>query len=482
MNRALWWKAWRELRTASLACLAWMLLCAAYVLFYEWQHPLRAPIARVYTSSMLFQWFAATCLAILVSQRERWEKSLRFTRALPVSLAQTAVARISIAAAALVLPVLVAAAIVAVPIACGWIQQAGERAVYRDQPALIGGWGMLNRPSMSSAEALEFLARVMAVSLASGLQLLLVLSILGNFVRSEKTVGFLGVVLSLASLIISGQARTNGVESVLFAGLFPSSIVLPASYSGPEGSYDDLNVMRQVWPALAVNVIVLSGLFWLFKTTYGRRDAAPSAKRRWKLGLPMRWLRGVIPQFHSPLGSLVWLTLRQSVPLVVSGLMVAILIALTEVNPLGNPADVTAMNLARDLAGTTWFIGIAWSVMVAAGVFGGELQPKLARFWSSRPISPGQWLLVKYLTGLAAVLLVIDGSAMVSGFFANSLGPAVQYPSHSQMSWSYVAIIPLDHAFVYTLSVAMVIATRSGVLGAGAALGAFTIMQTVIQF
>ncbi|MBL8851941.1 MAG: hypothetical protein JNG89_19870 [Planctomycetaceae bacterium] len=35
---------------------------------------------------------------------------------------------------------------------------------------------------------------------------------------------------------------------------------------------------------------------------------------------------------------------------------------------------------------------------------------------------------------------------------------------------------------MYTLSVAMVIATRGGVLGAGAALGAFTIMQTVIEF
>ena len=68
MNRALWWKAWRELRTASLACLAWMLLCAAYVLFYEWQHPIRAPISRLYSCALLFQWFAGTCLAVLVSQ------------------------------------------------------------------------------------------------------------------------------------------------------------------------------------------------------------------------------------------------------------------------------------------------------------------------------------------------------------------------------------------------------------------------------
>ena len=137
------------------------------------------------------------------------------------------------------------------------------RALYLDKPQLLG-WGLLQRPSMSSAEALEFLVRVIAISLTSGLQFLLMLSIIGNFVRSEKTVGFLGVVLSLATLIVSGEVRTGGVESILIGGLMPSAMVLPASYGGPEGSYDDLDVMRQVlagaggeslrtrWPVLVV--------------------------------------------------------------------------------------------------------------------------------------------------------------------------------------------------------------------------------------
>jgi hypothetical protein len=482
MNRALWWKAWRELRPAALSGLAWMILSAAYVLLYEWQHPLRTPVSRLFTSALLFQYFAGTCLAVLVTQRERWEKSLSFTRALPVSLAQTAAARAGVAAAALVVPVLVATVIVAIPLTAGWIEQAGERATYRNDPALGGGWGLLDRPSLPSSGALDFLLRAIAINLASGLQLMLALCILGNFVRSEKTVGFFGVVLSLACAISMGSVRQTGVESV-WLGHMPSTMAVCWSYGNNDGTgYDDLDLVRGVWPALALNLLLLSLLCWLFVRTYGRHDAAAVSKRRWRLSLPMGWLRGVIPQFQSPLGSLVWLTLRQSVPLAASGLIIAILIAATDVGILGNRLDASATILALKLGGTTWFIGMAWSVMVAAGVFSGELQPRLARFWSSRPISPAQWLLVKYLTGLAAVLLVIDGTAIVAGFLAHRFGPAVQFPTHQEMSWAYVAIIPLHHAFVYSLAVATVIATRSGVFGAGAALGAFTILQIVIQF
>ena len=62
------------------------------------------------------------------------------------------------------------------------------------------------------------------------------------------------------------------------------------------------------------------------------------------------------------------------------------------------------------------------------------------------------------------------------------LFPHLVHGTYDEMSWSYVAVIPLDHALVYTLAVAMVIATRSGVLGAGLAFGLFTLLQTVVEF
>lgn len=484
MNRALWWKAWREMRTAAVAGLGWMLLCAVYVLVYEWQHPLRTPISRLFSCTLMFQSFAGTCLAVLVTQRERWEKSLRFTRGLPVSLAQTATARIGVAAGALVLPVLIATAIIAVALAAGWVEQGGERATYRNDPVLSGGWGLQQRPLLSNAGELDFLLRATAINLASGLEFLLLLCLLGNFVRSEKTVGFFGVVLTLAWAVSMGSVRSTGFESA-WLGLLPWTMAVCWSYGNADGSgFDDLDLVRQVWPALAVNLVVLGLLCGVFAKTYGRGETSAVSKRRWKLGLPRGWLRGVIPHFHSPLGSLVWLTLRQSLPLAVSGLIVAVLIAIVDVLHFPSVAlDAgSGVRLARDLGGTTWFVGMIWSVMVAAGVFSSELQPKLARYWSSRPISSAQWLLVKYLTGLAAVLLVIDGTAIVVGSLAHRVGPAIPQQTHEEMSWSYVAIIPLYHALVYSLAVAAVIATRSGVLGAGLALGSFTLLQVAVQF
>jgi hypothetical protein len=178
----------------------------------------------------------------------------------------------------------------------------------------------------------------------------------------------------------------------------------------------------------------------------------------------------------------VWLTLRQAVPLAVSGLIVALLLAAVEVNVFGRRIDEAALAVALDLGGTTWFIGMAWSVIVAAGVFGGELQPKLARFWSSRPIAPANWLAVKYLAGLAAVLLVIDGTPIMVGSLAQLLAPAFNIAGSKEMSWSYAAVMPLQHAVLYSLGVAAVIATRSWVFGAAAALAVHTVMIVALDF
>jgi ABC-type transport system involved in multi-copper enzyme maturation permease subunit len=218
--------------------------------------------------------------------------------------------------------------------------------------------------------------------------------------------------------------------------------------------------------SLAGNLLMLTGLAWGFARRYGTRQPAPIIERstrfRWQLPailsrLPIRWPGRV--------AALVWLDLRQAVPMCLAGIVLACLMtAVSLISESGVDARRLPDQIAGQLAAGTWVVGLLWGAVVGAGVFAGELAPRLEQFWRSRPISPSTWFWVKYLAGLAAVLGVLDLVTIVVGWNSPHGG---QGPN--RMSVAYIACVPFLHALTYALAVLGTCWLRRPVFAAAAA-------------
>jgi hypothetical protein len=98
--------------------------------------------------------------------------------------------------------------------------------------------------------------------MASSVQFLLILCILGNSLRAQPQLGFIGAVMALVwltlQLVLSAISADR--ERDWFGILLPLSMAMP---------YELLLVINTVWLQLAANLFVLAGLALLFAHGYG---------------------------------------------------------------------------------------------------------------------------------------------------------------------------------------------------------------------
>jgi hypothetical protein len=249
--------------------------------------------------------------------------------------------------------------------------------------------------------------------------------------------------------------------------IFPTSFVLNAGYGTPEGNYIDLIFSRSVWLPLLINVGVLVLLAWWFIERYGtgRTVSQRASRRAWKLRVPSLLSDLPVP-LPNRTAALVWINLRQSLPLALAGLLLASLIALSQ-NAPGNES------FRSQLPQNMWWLALLWATVVGAGIFAAEVRPDLAAFWRSRPIGVGGWFWVKFAVGLLAVLLVLDGAAIAVGW-----GTPIGHTSG--LSWSYIACMPILHAVLYSLAVLGVCWLRRPVAGAMLALVVYFVSSAVV--
>jgi hypothetical protein len=454
-------KEWRERRMSFAVCGGWMLACALYVVAYEWTHEFRAPVASFYGCSHLYALFAAVFLAMRTALGEPSLGVQQFSLSLPVSRSRLAWVRLAGGAATLVVPIVVAAVVVTLFIASGFIENAALR--------LTGGQLRLpDRSSMSAADATGLLWTVAAVAIASGLQLFLVLSVWGARRSSEAQIGFAGAVLALGWTLLPGARMMSDSVSGWIGSLLPASLIVHYSYSTENGSYGDLDIARPLWMPLAINTVLLLFLAWWFTRRFGSRTVLHSERRavRWRRW-PAVWSRVPLPLVH-PVVALVWINLRQSVPLAIAGLFVAVLITLSQISEFE-----TGQNFRSQLPSSTWFVATLWGAIVGVGIFAAELQADLGSFWRSRPITVGGWFWCKFVTGLLAVLVVLDGTTAVVSWgtpVGNTTG----------LSWAYLACMPMVHATLYALAVLGICLTRRPILGATLAIAGYFVTSTVL--
>jgi ABC-type transport system involved in multi-copper enzyme maturation permease subunit len=465
-TRALVWKEWRERRASLCLATAWIICGLVYTIVYEVATGIRGSVSRYYSICMIFGLFTPVFLAMRTALGERTAGTTGFSASLPASLRQMAAIRLLGALVTLAGPILLGAIVLSVVVLTGALEQSGFR-----MPSGANYLDFQKRFALSRWQAFGMTWRCATISVASASELLLILCVIGARRRSEAQVGFLGAVLGFAWILPTSLLNTFSESSYKTAvnwlgGLLPQSLVLPHSYSMMEGSYDDIEFAGFIWDPLCLNLLALAGLSVWF--THRFAGAVPwTAERKTRFPWRLPPLLSRLPlRLPGRAAALVWLDLRQSVPLAVAGLALAFVFSFAQVclkqhdpalsSPYGDPNAMTVA--AGELPGTTWVLATLWSAVVAAGIFGAELQPGLANFWRSRPISPSGWFWTKFTIGLVATLTVLDGVTIAVSWNSPYAGGA------SRMSWTYVACMPLLHALFYALTVFAVCSLRRPVL------------------
>jgi hypothetical protein len=476
--RSLIWKEWHERKWLLALGVAWMLIGVGYAVGYEATHRVHGPVASFWQSSMFFGLCAAVFLSMRTSLGEVTQRTLGFSNSLPVSLRLQAWVRLGGAVVTLVGPILLTALVLWMFLLMGLIEQGPAFA------SPIRSYARLpQRPPLPGLEAGKLVALVAAINVASSVQLLLILSVVGTRRRAETHLGFAGVCGACAWLLLmtvpNSRFDLSGESDPRdwLGALVPQSLVVVAGSASSEGDYGDLHFTHTVWPPLTVNLLLLAALAWWFTRRYGTISCTvvegSLSRLRWRLPALFSRLPIRLPDRCS---ALVWLDLRQAVPMCLAGLVLAALLA--TINLLSSDVGFDASlpwRIAGRLWEGTWIVAILWGAVVGSGVFAGEFQPRLEQFWRSRPISPSLWFWAKFWVGLAAVLGVLDlTTIMLAGNFFNA-------ESAAAMILAYGACFPLLHALTYTLSVMAICWLRQGVLAGMAAILSLFIVFPVLQ-
>ena len=455
-------KEWRERRWVFAACCGWVLCCLVYAIAYDCTRRYRDPVASYYQVSSFYGVFGAVFLAMKTALGEATQRTLSFSLSLPVSRRRLAAVRLVASILALVVPILVGAILLTPLLSLGVLEQAAAR--------VPGSYvSMPERPSMTGAEAVGMLWTATAISIASGTQLLVILSIIGARLKSEAQVGFCGAVVAFAWLMLAGIRSFFPGAHHWIGATVPVSLAINWGYGTENGSYTDLELVPPVWWPLGINVALQIVLAWWFTRRYGTRNLAHAISR------PRLWLRRPALWSHIPiwlpngLAALVWVNLRQSVSMALWGLVLALGITLLQTS--GFQEEQT---LRSQLPSSVWIVGVLWAAVVGIGVFAAELQPGLSRFWRSRPISVGAWFWCKFFIGMVAVIGVLDGFTI---YF--SWGTPIDFTSG--LSLTYVACMPLLHGTIYAIAVLGICSLRRPILGGALAIGGFFVVTALIS-
>lgn len=470
--RSLIWKQWREDRVYLAIFLAWMTLAVVYCIGYESGYRFRAIVGQFSGWASLYAMVAAIVFAMRASQGENADGTLMFTRSLPIPLRHVAAVKIVGAMITLAVPILMASLLISLAMASGVVEQAMPRG---DGPLPR----LPERPSALLPIALGQLGSVAMIAILGGIELFLVLSLAGSWLRSKSQVGLLGAVAGFGSLIAAGllwYGERKPYMQLAYGAMLPQSLVVQWGYGAENGgSYTDHELAHYRWWSMSLAVPLFAVLAGLFVTQYGRVQRFESAMgtRTRRLALPAVWS-------HLPMrlpgrwSAMLWLELRQSLPLAGFGLLFAVLIALASVliEPQGSSSLADAAR--AEMPHTAAFVGMLWAAVVGSGLYAAELGEGLGSFWRSRPISPAMWFWCKFVVGLAAVLLVLDGVTILVTW---------QSPRDTMttgMSWAYIGCFPILHALIYSLAVLGTCWLRKPVIGGFLAILGFSVLTITI--
>jgi hypothetical protein len=250
-------------------------------------------------------------------------------------------------------------------------------------------------------------------------------------------------------------------------------LIINFGYGHERGHYGDLSLSRVVLGPLLIQALLQLALAAVFVRRYSRRlpghaaKAVPQARRRvwwpWTLRLPRRGI------------ALTWLTLRQAVPMCLPGLVIAGLMTPFQMDVAGVPGGFL-QRYTDSLPSSMWIVGLLWSVVVGAGIFSAEIDSRSGEFWRGLPMPVWRLFTVKFLAGLLATLLVLDGTTIAATWQSPNWG------DYYSMNWPYIGCLVPLHATMFAVAVAWTCFLRRAVLGAMAAIVSFALMNLGLEW
>jgi hypothetical protein len=473
--QSLLWKEWHERRMQFLMCMIWMVGGTLYCMAYEWSREFRAPAAGFSNTAMLFGLFMPLFIAMRTSLGETTDRTRSFSDALPISSRRRGWVRLVGGAGVLIVPILTGAVLLSLCLGFGLIQQACLRPP--DGPGYIR---LPERASLSAISAVGLVWQATAIALWAATSLYLLLSLVGTLLPKEAHAGFVGTIVVFLWFLGMGLGVELKETAELPAGqaivgaIVPLAMVTICGSGEARGSYGDLMISSAVLGPLLANSILQLALATWFVRRYGRKlpgraeESPKSARttwRPWSLPLPTQSI------------ALTWLTLRQSVPMCIPGLLLACLMTLLQTD-VCDPAHRSGFlqQYADSMSSATWVIGILWAVVVGAGVFSAEIDSRIGEFWRTWPVPFWRLFAIKFFVGLVAVLLVLDGTTIAASWNSPNWG------DYYCMNWPYIACILPLHATMFAVAVAWACLLRRPVIGGMAAIGTFMMVSLGLEW
>jgi hypothetical protein len=449
-TRNLIWREVRERRTQAAACLLWMLGGMVYCIVRELPKTAEDSIGNFFLTTMLYMVSAPIFLAMRTSLGEMTDRTRSFSDGLPISPRRRGWIRLAGGAAALVVPILVSAFLMSVSLKASGLEQ---------------------RPDMPRWQASFSLWYFVATCVWSAMNLYLIVCLLGTRLRSEVHLGYCGTLVSclgFVGMVVVRMLKSQGHSEI---GLWLAAIV-PIGIVG--NSFNGSPLYREAASPLLINTLVQVGLAMLFVRRYGQGLSGGAAPRRRKAEYPASAERCVGWRLKLPTrgAAVTWLAWRQALPMCLPGLAVACL--MTMFAPESH--ESTLRHFADSLPAAMAIIGILWAVVVGAGIFSSEIDWRMGEFWRTRPISARRLFGVKFVAGLLAVLVVLDGTVIAIGWNSPRWG------DYDSMNWSYIACIVPLHAVMFTLAVAWTCVLRRAALGGLAALASLFIIEIALSW
>lgn len=363
-----------------------------------------------------YVFFVPLFIAMGVSSAERSTGSISFVNALPIPRWKAGFARILTGWLVLIIPILAASAICLLIVS--WI------------PISLQGFKSLRNSILEVDARLVF---TMATSFYAW-----ILAITTNQ-RTELRTGILGlltiVLLFFFGVTAFGQLNDIQSNAVQISSSFTWFMLAvgPMMWVGllqPDGWEfpDDMLTFVLVTQILTILFLVTWSVL-----NYGRRSLFEIFSFRTQ----QQHIIGdrLMPPMKSPVRALLWMQLRESVPLAVSGVAIVVMLVYIE----GGSLKFVSFRIFGN------FVGGVLALTIGIGAFVHPLQPDIHTFWRSRPISPRQWFWMKASAGALVIVCCFN-----LPLFA--LQQSCTVPSYSSAAlWGYSQFL-VDAAFAILLN------------------------------
>ena len=471
--RVLLKKEIQERRGQLLLCLPWVIGGTIYSIAYELTFGLRTPVAYFWSMGATYACFAPIFLAMRTSQGETTARTRAFSDGLPISVRTRAWIRWAGGALILALPLLLGTVLMSAFLIGGWIEQVPPRGL----PNVVHV-AATERPSLDLGLALGLLWSVTAIVIWSATALYAILTLIGTRLTSEMQAGFIGAAITavwvfLSDLKVSLDHSGMSALSDWLGILFPQAMVVSYGYGTESGTYGDLSLSGRLLAPLALNTLLQLGLAYRFTRGYERQFVPQQGVQKLR---KRRRHFSFVPWLPTRTSALAWLSLRQSLVMTLPGLVIALVLTLLTMHDHHLPPQNLIHGFVDALPHNMWVIGMLWAIIVGSGLFAAELEPRVGEFWRTRPIPTGMLFAIKFIVGLAAVLLVLDGTAVVLSVVSPNWG------HYHSMNWPYIACMVPHHALFFAIAVATTCWLRRPVLGGIAAVFVVTVLQLIPEW